>query len=98
MKSRKETLEELADDYAGFFQGVREVLKAKKEIPGILGALAELVEIPAKYQQAKETALGASAQNVLVGEHRIARGAIWFSKKTKSEREGFFHPTTIHPR
>ncbi|MGE8076121.1 chromosome segregation protein SMC [Listeria welshimeri] len=98
MKSRKDTLEELADDYAGFFQGVREVLKAKKEIPGILGALVELIDIPAKYQQAMETALGASAQNVVVEDDRVAREAISFLKKTKSGRATFLPLSTIQPR
>ncbi|MDQ7861341.1 hypothetical protein RCO48_10890 [Peribacillus frigoritolerans] len=34
-KSRKELLEEMEDDYAGFFQGVKEVLKAKETLRGI---------------------------------------------------------------
>ncbi|WP_088809523.1 MULTISPECIES: chromosome segregation protein SMC [unclassified Listeria] len=98
MKSRKETLEELADDYAGFYQGVREVLKAKHELPGIIGALIELVEIPEKYQKALEIALSASAQNIVTEDDAAARAGIGFLKKTHAGRATFLPLSTIQPR
>ena len=33
----------MEEEYAGFFQGVKEVLKAKVSLPGIEGAVAELI-------------------------------------------------------
>lgn len=36
-KSRKEMLEEMQHDYAGFFQGVKEILKARHQLSGITG-------------------------------------------------------------
>ncbi|EIA19594.1 chromosome segregation protein SMC [Listeria fleischmannii subsp. coloradonensis] len=98
MKSRKETLEELADDYAGFFQGVREVLKAKSELPGIIGALIELVLIPEKYQKALEIALSASAQNIVTENDEAARAGIAFLKKAHAGRATFLPLSTIQPR
>lgn len=97
-KSRKETLGELADDYAGFFQGVREVLKAKETLGGIHGALVELIQIPADYQKAMEIALSASAQHVVVESDQAAREAIQYLKKTHAGRATFLPLSTIQPR
>ncbi|MBC2206805.1 chromosome segregation protein SMC [Listeria booriae] len=97
-KSRKETLAELADDYAGFFQGVREVLKAKKKLNGILGAFVELVDIPEHYQKALEIALGANAQHIIVRDDQAARDAISYLKQTRAGRATFLPLSTIQPR
>ncbi|MBC6310755.1 chromosome segregation protein SMC [Listeria sp. FSL L7-1582] len=97
-KSRQETLAELADDYAGFFQGVREVLKAKKKLNGIMGAFVELVEIPEHYQKALEIALGANAQHIIVRDDQSAREAIRYLKETRAGRATFLPLTTIQPR
>lgn len=97
-KSRKETLAELADDYAGFFQGVREVLKAKKKLNGILGAFVELVDIPEHYQKALEIALGANAQHIVVRDDQAARDAISYLKQTRAGRATFLPLSTIQPR
>ncbi|WP_239254354.1 chromosome segregation protein SMC [Listeria ilorinensis] len=98
LKSRKDTLEELADDYAGFFQGVREILKAKERIGGIHGAFIELIQIPEQYQKAMEIALGASAQHVVTEDDQAARRAIEFLKKARAGRATFLPLTTIQPR
>ncbi|MFK5282503.1 chromosome segregation protein SMC, partial [Lacticaseibacillus paracasei] len=57
-RARYETLSELNDDYAGFYNGVRVVLKHKDQLPGVIGAVAELLEVPTAYQQAFDLALG----------------------------------------
>ncbi len=45
-------LEEMEEDYSGFFQGVKEVLKARgKKLQGIEGAVAELVTVPKEYEK-----------------------------------------------
>lgn len=98
VKARKETLAELADDYAGFFQGVREVLKAKTEIPGIIGALVELVTIPEHYQTAMEIALNNNAQHIVTKDERAAREAIQYLKTKRAGRATFLPLTTIQPR
>lgn len=97
-KSRQETLAELADDYAGFFQGVREVLKAKKKLNGIMGAFVELVEIPEHYQKALEIAMGANAQHIIVRDDQAAREAIGYLKQMRAGRATFLPLTTIQPR
>ena len=97
-KSRKELLEEMEEEYAGFFLGVKEVLKAKKSLPGIEGAVAELIKVPKEYQMAIETALGAAMQHVVVQSEEHARQAIGFLKKNGYGRATFLPLSIIKGR
>ncbi|ETI66929.1 chromosome segregation protein SMC [Neobacillus vireti] len=89
-KSRKEMLEELEEDYSGFFQGVKEVLKARgNKLKGIEGAVAELVTVPKKYEAALETAFGGALQHIVVDNEQNARSAIQFLKQNSFGRATF---------
>jgi chromosome segregation protein len=89
-KSRKETLEEMQEDYSGFFQGVKEVLKARgHKLDGIQGAIAELISVPKDYETALEIALGASMQHIVVDNEGNARKAIQFLKQNHFGRATF---------
>ncbi|TRZ38755.1 chromosome segregation protein SMC [Niallia circulans] len=95
-KSRKEMLEELEDDYAGFFQGVKEVLKARsKGLDGIHGAVAELMNVPKEYNVSIEIALGGSMQNLVVETEQHARQAISYLKKNGYGRATFLPMSII---
>ncbi|MFD6206759.1 chromosome segregation protein SMC [Peribacillus sp. NPDC060253] len=97
-KSRKELLEEMEEDYAGFFQGVKEVLKAKETLRGIEGAVAELIKVPKEYETAIETALGGAMQHVVVEREEHAREAISFLKKNRYGRATFLPLSVIKAR
>ncbi|MCK1992508.1 chromosome segregation protein SMC [Peribacillus muralis] len=97
-KSRKELLEEMEEDYAGFFQGVKEVLKAKETLAGIEGAVAELIKVPKEYETAIETALGGAMQHVVVEREEHAREAISFLKKNRYGRATFLPLSVIKAR
>ena len=97
-KSRKELLEEMEEEYAGFFQGVKEVLKAKGSLLGIEGAVAELITVPREYQTAIETALGAAMQHIVVQQEEHARKAIGFLKKNGYGRATFLPLSVIKGR
>ncbi len=98
-KSRKDMLEEMQDDYAGFFQGVKEVLKAKNDtLHGVEGAIAELIKVPKEYQQAIETALGASMQHIVTDTENHARQAISYLKRNGYGRATFLPLTVIKSR
>jgi chromosome segregation protein len=89
-KSRKEMLEELEEDYSGFFQGVKEVLKARgNKLKGIEGAVAELVTVPKKFEAAIETAFGGALQHIVVDTEQNARTAIQFLKQNSFGRATF---------
>lgn len=62
-----------------FYQGVREVLKARENrLQGIEGAVAELLTVPKEYEVAMEIALGAAMQHIVVQTEEHARNAIAF--------------------
>lgn len=89
-KSRKEMLEEMEEDYSGFFQGVKEILKARNEkLSGIEGAIAELIQVPKPYETAIEIALGGAMQHVVVDSEQSARTAIQYLKKHSFGRATF---------
>lgn len=94
-KSKKEMLEEMEEDYSGFFQGVKEVLKARDtRLQGIEGAIAELIQVPKQYETAVETALGGAMQHIVVQNEENARAAIQFLKQ-KSFGRATFLPMSI---
>ncbi|MRG85430.1 chromosome segregation protein SMC [Salinibacillus xinjiangensis] len=100
LRSKKEMLEEMKEDFAGFFHGVKAVLKARdrKELEGIFGAVAEKIEIPTDYVQAMETALGGQAQHVIVESEPHARKAINWLKKTNNGRATFLPLSSMQPK
>jgi len=99
--SRRDTLLELQNDYDGFLQGVKEVLKAQKSpdgLKGIHGAVAELIEVPADVELAIETALGGVLQNIVVTNESNGREAISFLKKRQLGRATFLPLNVIKAR
>ncbi|GAF66104.1 chromosome segregation protein SMC [Bacillus sp. TS-2] len=99
LKSKKEVLEEVESDFSGFFQGVKEILKAREnQLPGVVGAVAELVVVPKEYEAAMETALGASMQHVVVKTESDARMAIQFLKRNRLGRATFLPHSVLKAR
>ncbi|NOU68422.1 chromosome segregation protein SMC [Paenibacillus sp. LMG 31461] len=98
--SRRDTMKEMANDYDGFQQGVKEVLKAKtrKDLRGIRGAVAELVKVPANVEVAIETALGGALQNIIVETEADGREAIAFLKRRQMGRATFLPMNVIRGR
>lgn len=91
MQARKDSLEELESEFSGFFQGVKEVLIArdKKELKGIHGAVAELIQIPHEYMNAIDTAIGQQSQHIITDTSQDARIAIEWLKKKRVGRATF---------
>lgn len=98
--SRIDTLQELEADFSGFFQGVREVLVArdKGQLSGIVGAVAEIVQVEQNYAKAIETALGAASQHIVTGNEQHAREAIDFLRKKRAGRSTFLPMTVMKSR
>ncbi|MDQ0155985.1 chromosome segregation protein SMC [Robertmurraya andreesenii] len=95
-KSRIDMLEEMEEDYSGFFQGVKEILKARNsKLSGIEGAVAELISVPKEYEVAVETALGAAMQHVVVSTEESARQAIQYLKQHAFGRATFLPLSVI---
>ena len=98
-ESRYDMLKEMEDDFAGFYGGVKTVLKARdKTLKGIHGAVAELIRVNKTYEVAIETALGAAMQHIVVETEAHAREAIQFLKTRKAGRATFLPMAVIKPR
>jgi chromosome segregation protein len=98
--SRKQTIQDLQDDYDGFALGVREVLKAKQKggLHGIHGAIAELIRVPGEFEQAVETSLGAALQHIVMENEPRSREAIQYLKSRQLGRATFLPLDVIKPR
>lgn len=95
LQSRIDLLEEMAEDYSGFYQGVKVILKNRKRLSGIEGAVAELIRVDRTYEKALEIALGASLQHIVVKTEADARNAIQFLKQTRAGRATFLPLETM---
>lgn len=100
LKARKETLAELEADFSGFFHGVKEVLLARdrRELNGIEGAVAELIQVETKYSQAIETALGAASQHIVTVNEQHAQKAIGWLKQKRAGRATFLPKNVMRSR
>lgn len=99
IRSRLDMLKEMQADFAGFQQGVKEILKARERgFQGIHGAVAELVVVPEKYETAMEVALGGALQNVVVENEAAGRAAIAYLKQHNAGRATFLPLDVIRPR
>ncbi len=97
--SRMEILKEMQADFAGFNQGVKEVLKARDtKLRGIHGAVAELITVPKNYEIAIEIALGNALQNVVVEDEETGRAAIHFLKQHNLGRATFLPLSVMKSR
>ena len=98
-KSRAEAVREMESDFSGFFQGVKEILKARDgALSGIAGAVAELIRTEKQYELAIETALGAAAQHIVVHNEQNARDAIRLLKQKRLGRATFLPLSVVKPR
>lgn len=100
LRSKKEMLEDMKEDFSGYFQGVREVLKARDSgrLSGVEGAVLELIDIPNHLMTAIETALGAQAQHIVVEDERTGRQAIHWLKQNNKGRATLLPLTSIQAR
>lgn len=98
LEAKKHSLEELNDDFAGYYHGVRAILKAKTELVGVVGSLAELINVPKEYVVAIDIALGASLQNIVVTDEKAAKQAIAYLKEKRLGRATFLPVSVIKER
>ncbi|MDD6666652.1 MAG: chromosome segregation protein SMC, partial [Lachnospiraceae bacterium] len=96
--SRLETLKNIAERYEGYGSSVRKVMDQKKNEPGLIGVVSDLIHVEARYETAIETALGGNIQNIVTEDEATARDMISFLKKTHGGRATFLPLTSVHPK
>lgn len=98
LEAKVHSLRQMDQDYVGFYQGVRSIMKAKNNLRGIEGTVADLIEIAKEHQVAIETALGASLQHIVVEDDQAARQAIQYLRQERGGRATFLPRTNIRSR
>ncbi|MGM8211784.1 chromosome segregation protein SMC [Virgibacillus sp. W0430] len=100
VRSKKEMLHEMKEEFQGFFFGVKEVLQASKKnmLANIHGAVIELIDVPQQFITAIDTVLGAQTQYIVVADDEAARAAINWLKREKKGRATFLPLASIKQR
>ncbi|HFI0464511.1 TPA: chromosome segregation protein SMC [Streptococcus suis] len=88
-KARLQSLIQMQDQYEGYYSGVKAVMTASDRLKGIVGPVADLIQVAPQYQTAIDTALGASMQHVVVDSDQAAKEAISFLKTHRAGRATF---------
>ncbi|MBO4266489.1 MAG: chromosome segregation protein SMC [Lachnospiraceae bacterium] len=98
IKSKLETLKNLAERYDGYGSSIKRVMEHKGKIPGIIGVVADIMQVDPKYETAIETALGGNIQNIVTKDEHVARKMIDYLKENKAGRATFLPLTTTRNR
>lgn len=92
-KSRLDLLNRLQSNFAGLYDGVKAVMQAannsQNRLPGVLGLVSNLVQVPADLEIAIEVALGAHLQDVVVEHFEDAEKAIQYLRERGAGRATF---------
>ncbi len=80
-ESQLQGLEQLERDREGYGAGVRAVFSAGSGIAGVVGTVADLLEVPSGLEAAVESVLGERLQWVVVERFEHARAALGFLER-----------------
>ncbi len=97
-QSRLESLRNIAERYDGYGNSIRKVMEQKKDNPGLLGVVSDLIQVEKKYETAIETALAGNIQNIVTADEETAKKMIGFLKKNRSGRATFLPLTSVKAR
>ncbi|MEK9627418.1 MAG: chromosome segregation protein SMC [Nitrospinota bacterium] len=87
------SLEKLRTQFEGFNEGIKSLMSQQngERIPGLREVLVDVLQTPAEYEAAIETALGDKLQSVIVNSYSDSMEAIGYLKSNDSGR-GLFVP------
>ena len=95
VKSKAEALRNITERYDGYGNSIKRVMEQKQTNPGIIGVVADIIQVNKEYEIAVETALGGSIQNIVTDNENTAKKLIGFLKRNKFGRATFLPLTTI---
>ena len=90
-KNQLNFLLDAKEDFAGFSEGAKQILRGKKQqkINGIEGAVAELVTVPSEYEVAFDVILGPIASQIITADDTSAKKSIAYLKENRYGRATF---------
>ena len=97
MDSRIKLLDDMQRDFEGFSKAVKVVMResARGNLKGVHAPVANLIRTDDEFALALETALGASAQNIVTDTMADGRSAIEYLKRTDGGRATFLALDTV---
>ncbi|WP_414052700.1 chromosome segregation protein SMC [Macrococcus animalis] len=98
LERKKERLTLMQEEFQGYYQGVRMLLKNKNQLNGIHHSVLEVIHIESKYNDAMDSAMGASLQHIIVDDEAAGRAAIQFLRDKKYGRATFLPLNVIKSR
>jgi len=96
INSRLSLLQEQDSALSGYYRGVKEVMQARSSLPGIIGPVADLIDIDEKYIQAVETALGGALQYLVAENEKAVHKAINYLKSNNRGWATFLPLDILH--
>ena len=97
-QSKLESLKNIAERYDGYGNSIKKVMEQKRENPGLLGVVSDLIQVDKKYEIAIETALGGNIQNIVTEDEDTAKQMIAFLKQNRLGRATFLPLTSVSAR
>lgn len=89
----------MENEYEGYFNSVKSILKAVEADKGLkdgyIGLVAELFTVDKKYLKAIDIALGGASQNIVVEDDHAAKGLIGYLKRNNKGRATFLPLNTV---
>lgn len=97
---RLNMLSALEKDYEGFSRAVKLVMAAgeNRQLPGILGTVAQVIKTDDRLNTAIEIALGAALQNIAVESEEDGKAAIGYLKSRDGGRATFLPLSSVKGR
>ena len=102
LEARQKLLTEMQKSYDGFNGAVKHVLQSAEQNEAIkkkvVGVVANLMKVPAKFETAIEMALGSQVQNVVTENENDAKSIIDYLKQNNFGRATFLPKTSLKPK
>ncbi|MCD8008796.1 MAG: chromosome segregation protein SMC, partial [Clostridiales bacterium] len=99
LRNRVNLLSEMERMYEGYSKAVKSVMQAvqRRQLTGIHGPVASLIQAPEQYTVAIEIALGGAMQNLVVSTEEDGKAAIQYLKRRDAGRATFLPLSAVRP-
>lgn len=101
-KSKYKALNDLTEHYEGYNYSIKKIMEVKHSnhpsAKGIIGVVADIINVKKEYETAIEIALGGSVQNILTNNEATAKQMIQYLKSNRFGRATFLPVTSIKNR
>lgn len=93
--SNLEALSNMTERYEGYGNSIKKLMELRETKKGIVGVVADIINVEKKYETAIETALGGNIQNIVTDTENTAKEAIEYLKRGKFGRATFLPLNSI---